>query len=99
MTQPEPPPTSTPSSSSTTSSPLTQVDPKSLDFLFAKDPNELTDPEIESVVEKLEADRMKFMQNPDSAGEPKKSKSPADLKTKKIELPTDVSTDDLLGKI
>ena len=67
-------------------------------MLFAKDPTELTDSEIELIVEKLEADRIKFMQNPDAAGEPKKSRDPANLR-KKIELPTDLSIDDLLGKI
>jgi hypothetical protein len=74
------------------------VDPKSLDFLFAKDPTELTDEDIERIVERLENDRMKFMQNPDAVSEPTKSRSPASL-GKKIELPTDVSTNDLLGKL
>jgi hypothetical protein len=74
------------------------VDPQSLDYLFAKDPTELTDADIERIVERLEADRMKFMQNPDAAGEPTKSRSTSGI-NKKIELPTDVSTNDLLGKL
>jgi hypothetical protein len=77
---------------------LSQVDPKSLDYLFAKDPTELTDADIERITERLEADRMKFMQNPDSASEPTKSRSTSGI-NKKVELPTDVSTDDLLGKL
>jgi len=98
MTQPEPPKPSIPNSSLTTSSPLSQVDPKSLDFLFAKDPTELTDEEIERIVERLEADRIKFMQAPESASEPGKTRSNASL-GKKVALPTDVSTSDLLGKL
>lgn len=95
MTQPDP---QNPSTQTSSSSPLSQVDPKSLDILFAKDPTELTDAEIEAITERLEADRMKFMQNPDANGEPKKMRSAANL-GKKVELPSDVSTDDLLGKI
>jgi len=96
--QDTPPLTSTPSSSSSPSSPLSQVDPKSLDLYFATDPNELTDEQVAIVVERLEADRMKFMAAPEAGSEPTKSRSAANL-GRKVELPTDVSTDDLLGKI
>jgi hypothetical protein len=65
---------------------------------FATDPNELTDEQIALVVERLESDRMKFMASPESGAEPTKTRSAANL-GKKIELPTDVSTDDILGKI
>jgi hypothetical protein len=98
MTQQDRPPTSTLNSLSNPSSPLSQVDPKSLDLYFATDPNELTDAQIAVIVERLEADRMKFMASPDAGAEPTKSRSAANL-SKKVELPTDVSTDDLLGKI
>lgn len=91
MTQQDQPPTSTPQ---TSSSPLSQVDPNSLDLYFAKNPQDLTDAEVALIVERLTADRLKFMANPD-AGEPKKSRSPANL-GKKVELPSGLSTDDLL---
>jgi hypothetical protein len=91
MTQPDPPPTSTPPNSS---SPLSQVDPQSLDLYFAKQPEFLTDEEVAIIVERLEQDRLKFMANPDN-GEPKKTRSAANL-GKKVELPTNLSTDDLL---
>jgi hypothetical protein len=74
------------------------VDPKSLDYLFAKDPTELTDSDIERIVERLESDRMKFMQAPESVSEPGKTRSVSGT-SKKIELPTDVDTNSLLGKL
>lgn len=74
------------------------MDPKSLDLYFAKDPSELTDAEVALIVERLEADRLKFMQNPDANGEPKKTRSAANL-GRKVELPTGLSTDDLLKDI
>lgn len=92
MTQQDQPPTSTPQ---TSSSPLSQVDPNSLDLYFAKSPQDLTDAEVALIVERLSADRLKFMVSPDSNGEPKKSRSPANL-GKKVELPSGLSTDDLL---
>lgn len=92
MTQPDPPPTSTPPS---LSNPLSQVDPKSLDLYFAKAPEDLTDEEVAIIVERLEKDRLTFMANPDANGEPKKSRSAANL-GRKIELPTNLSTEDLL---
>ena len=95
MTQQDQPPPSTPNGSL---SPLSEVDPHSLDVLFAKDPTELSDSEIEKIVAKLEDDRLKFMANPETGAEPKKTRSPANL-SKKIDMPTDISTEDLLGKI
>jgi hypothetical protein len=76
---------------------LSQVDPKSLDLYFAKAPEELTDEEIEIIVKRLEEDRLRFMANPDN-GEPKKSRAPANL-GRKVELPTGLSTEDILKDI
>lgn len=71
------------------------MDPKSLDLYFAKAPEDLTDEEVAIIVERLEKDRLTFMANPDANGEPKKSRSAANL-GRKIELPTNLSTEDLL---
>ena len=92
MTQPDPPSTSTPTS---LLSPLSQVDPNSLDLYFATQPEDLPDEAIDLIVERLQRDRLTFMVNPDSNGEPKKTRSAANL-GKKVELPTNLSTDDLL---
>lgn len=54
------------SESSTPSSPLATVDPNSLDFIWAKDPNLMTQQDVERVVDKLQADRVKFLQNPEA---------------------------------
>jgi hypothetical protein len=73
------------------------VSPDSLDILFAKDPYILTDADVDAIVERLEADRLKFLAAPE--GEPKRERGKrADL-GKKIELPTDLSADDILSEI
>src|SRR5215471_18679713 len=86
------PPTSSPLSNHT---PLSQVDPQSLDIYFAKHPEDLSDEEVALIVERLSADRLKFMANPEA--EPAKSRASA--VGKKIDAPEGISSADLLKKI
>jgi len=59
----------------------------------------LTDEQLEKTVAKLEADREKYMAHPEATAEPKKDGPKRVSLGKKIDAPTDLSTDDLLGKI
>lgn len=54
------------------SSPLSQVNPKSLNELFNTSPDELTDEEVAVIVAKFQADRILFLANPTKKTGPKK---------------------------
>jgi hypothetical protein len=51
---------------STPSSPLATVDPNSLDSIWAKDPNLMTQQDVERVVDELQAKRTTFLNNPEA---------------------------------
>lgn len=62
-----------PTSTSTTS-PLSQVTPESLNEIFNKDPELVSDEEIEKIVKALRADRERFIQT-EKAPRPTKQKA------------------------
>lgn len=74
-------------------SPLASVDPQSLDHLFSLDPLELTDQQLQMVVEKLQADRLRMLSAP-QRGE---AKPRANIQ--KQELPKGLSVEELMKKI
>lgn len=65
---------------SETSSPLTQVDPKSLNELFNTSPDDLTDEEVAKIVKKLQDDRVLFLATPQKKSGTKKVAADLDLK-------------------
>lgn len=54
-------------------SPLTEVNPNSLESIFNKDPETLTEDDIRKIVEELRADRERFLSAPRSNGKKKEA--------------------------
>jgi hypothetical protein len=65
------------------SSPLSQVNPKSLNELFNTAPDDLTDAEVGAIVAKLQEDRRLFLATPPKA------------KSKKVAADLNMTIDDL----
>lgn len=53
-------------------SPLSQVNPESLDYLFNQDPLTMTDETVGKIVDALRADRARFLAQPDKPAKTKK---------------------------
>lgn len=84
-------PTSPTSPLPDTTSPLTKVDPKSLQVLFNEDPEGLTEEECERICEALRADRARFNAEP----QPRPKKVAAANLKKKVDANPTLSLDDL----
>lgn len=72
----------------TPTSPLGEVDERSLEAIFASNPGDLTDEEVGRVVEYFEAKRQQFLTSPEA-----KTKGPG--KAKKVEADVNLKLEDL----
>lgn len=66
-------PVSTPQATS----PLAEVDEKSIEAIFAADPATLSDSDVDKVVEYLQSKRTQFLASPEGKGEKKPKKQDA----------------------
>lgn len=67
-------------------SPLSTVDPASLDLAWSKDPNLMVVADVELVVDKLQRDRLTFLANPEAVKKQRSKKtSAADANVNSIE--------------
>jgi len=70
----------------TTTSPLSEVDPASLNELFARDPMDLTNQDLDKIIAALRAQRLKWKQDEASGGAKKAAKIANAAETKKISV-------------
>jgi hypothetical protein len=67
-----------PATTSAGASPLIEVDEKSLESIFATPPSDLSEAEVEKIVEYYQAKRFAFIQTPEGKGEKRAKKVAAD---------------------
>ena len=67
-------------------SPLTQVAPNSLEIIFNKNPEELTDAEIDTIVERLRKERTEWKYDEGNKQKKKLEAAKQDLKIEDLDL-------------